>query len=71
MGAPADQWYYAGREHLFFASETDIHAGTLAALALPTVPPNLRDLLHGDHALALQPVSLLPEPLVRKATEGD
>ena len=29
MGALARQWYFAGRDHLFFALETDIHHGRL------------------------------------------
>ena len=27
MGTPAEHWYYAGRDHLFFADEADIHHG--------------------------------------------
>jgi hypothetical protein len=61
MGAPADQWYHAEREQLFFAGQTDIHSGRLTARALPSLPPNLREELSGDRELALQPVSLLPE----------
>ena len=38
MGAPAEHWYYAGRDHLFFAVEADIHHGELLALALPGAP---------------------------------
>jgi hypothetical protein len=61
MGAPADQWYYAGREHLFFAEESAIHCGRVSAFALPSLPPNTRERLTGDRHLALQPVLLLPE----------
>ena len=35
MGTPAEHWYYAGRDHMFFAVEADIHHGELTALALP------------------------------------
>ena len=31
MGSPAEHWYYAGRDHLFFAVEDDIHHGDLSA----------------------------------------
>jgi hypothetical protein len=58
MGTPADHWYYAGRDHLFFADESDIHRGNLAALALPHHPPGLRERLAGSRELALRPVSL-------------
>ena len=67
MGAPADQWYYAGREHIFFASEVDIHRGRLDALALPSLPPSVRERLAGDRELALQPVLLLPDAVVAKS----
>ena len=67
MGTPAEQWYYAGREHLFFALETDIHRGRLGAFGLPQLPPVVRDRLTDDHELALEPVLLLPETVVGKA----
>ena len=70
MGTPADQWYYAGREHLFFACETEIHSGRLNAFALPSLPPNARERLTGDRDPALQPVLLLPETVVGKAGDG-
>ena len=35
----AEQWYHAGRDHVFFAVEADIHHGDLSALALPALPP--------------------------------
>jgi hypothetical protein len=62
MGAPAEHWYYAGRDHIFFAAESDIHRGDLSALALPSHPPGLRDRLSGSRELALSRVSLVPEP---------
>ena len=58
MGTPAEHWYYAGRDHLFFAVEADIHHGNLAALALPPHPPGLRERLTGSRELALRPVSV-------------
>jgi hypothetical protein len=58
MGAPAEHWYYAGREHIFFALEEDIHHGDLAALALPFRPPGLRERLAASRDLQLDPVAL-------------
>ena len=62
MGAPAEYWYYAGRDHLFFAAEGDIHRGDLSALALPPHPRGLRERLMGDRELALSRVSVLTHP---------
>ena len=58
-GQPAEHWYYAGRDHLFFAVETDIHHGDLSALALPPLPPDLRERLTGSRELALDAVRLM------------
>ena len=62
MGTPAEHWYYAGRDHLFFAVEADIHHGDLSALALPAQPPGLRERLTGSRELALEPVDLVRRP---------
>ena len=62
MGAPAEHWYYAGRDHIFFAAEADIHCGDLSVLALPAHPPGLRERLAGSRELALSEVSLLTYP---------
>ena len=62
MGASAERWYYAGRDHLLFAVETDIHHGELTALALPAQPPGLREQLGGSRELALERVALLTHP---------
>ena len=59
MGTPPEHWYYAGRDHLFFAVEGDIHHGDLSALALPPQPPGLRERLTGSRELALDRVSLV------------
>jgi hypothetical protein len=61
MGTPAEHWYHAGRDHLFFAIEADIHYRDLSALALPPQPPGLRERLTGNHELALDHVSLLTD----------
>jgi len=62
MGAAAERWYYAGRDHLFFAIETDIHHGELTALTLPAQSPGLRERLTGSRELPLDRVSLLTDP---------
>jgi hypothetical protein len=62
MGTPAEHWYYAGRDHVFFAIEGDIHTGNLSALALPAYPPGLRERLTGSRELALGGASLLTNP---------
>jgi hypothetical protein len=62
MGAPAEHWYYAGRDHLFFAAESDIHHGDLSALSLPPHPPGLRERLSGSRELGLGRVSLVRAP---------
>jgi hypothetical protein len=59
MGTPPEHWYYAGRDHLFFAMEDDIHHRDLSTLALPSQPPGLRDRLTGSRELSLERVSLL------------
>ena len=64
MGSPAEHWYYAGRDHVFFAEEADIHHGRLDALALPVLPPGLRNRLTGQRQLELTRVTLLPATLV-------
>ena len=62
MGARAGHWYYAGRDHLFFAVEDNIHHGELTAWALPPNPPGPRERLNGSRELALEQVRLLSDP---------
>jgi hypothetical protein len=69
MGTPAEQWHYAGREHVLFALEADMHHYRLVAFALPGPPPDVRERLYGDRNLALKPVALLPDTLVAKASK--
>jgi Replication-relaxation/Type IV secretion-system coupling protein DNA-binding domain len=59
MGSPVEHWYYAGRDHLLFAVEEDIHHGQLSALALPPHPSGLREQIAGSRELGLKRVSLL------------
>ena len=57
MGSPAERWYYAGRDHIFFAIEEHIHHAELTALALPRHPPGLRERLNGTRELGLETVT--------------
>jgi hypothetical protein len=59
MGTPAEHWYHAGRDHIFFAVEEDIHHGRLTALALPPQPPILREQLTGSRELGLENVCVI------------
>ena len=61
MGSAVEHWYYAGRDHLFFAVEADMHCGELSALALPSHPPGLRERLIGSRELALERATLLAD----------
>ena len=64
-GSPAHERYYPAREHIFFVVETDIYDGDLAALALPALPPDIREALDGTRSLSLARVLLFPERVVR------
>ena len=59
MGSPPHEWYYGGRDHVFFTAEPDIHHDSLAALALPPLPPVARELLTGTDQIELARVDLL------------
>lgn len=54
MGTPRTDWSHAGRDHTFLAVEQDIHRGSLDVLALPALPPRLREELAGDNQLRLE-----------------
>lgn len=60
------KWNYHARQHVFFALEEDVHRGSLAALALPPLPHDVRESL-GDGSLELQHVDPLPEAILRAA----
>ena len=63
LGTGPEHWYHAGRDHTFFAVEPNIHHNDLAALALPSRPPGLRQRLTGTRDLELERVTLLPHTL--------
>jgi hypothetical protein len=62
MGAPVEHWYHAGRDHLLFAVEADVHQGELTALKLPAHPPGVRQQLLSSRELALEAVALISDP---------
>jgi Replication-relaxation/Type IV secretion-system coupling protein DNA-binding domain len=64
MGTTPEHWYYPGRDHVFFATEADLHHHDLTALALPNRPAGLREQLSGARELRLERVQLLPETLI-------
>jgi hypothetical protein len=70
MGAPAHDWYYAGRDHVFFAVEPDIHGDSLAAFALPSNPPGVRQHLTGSDRLEIARVELVPHSVARAGPRG-
>ena len=68
-GSPAHERYYPARDHLFFLAESDIHNGSLAALALPSLPPEVRDALDGTAALTVSRINLLDAGVLRAGRE--
>lgn len=67
-GSASHERYFAARDHLFFATESDVHNGSLAVLALPQLPPKVRAALDGETTLGVERVNLIDEALVREAT---
>ncbi|MGA2165532.1 MAG: replication-relaxation family protein, partial [Solirubrobacteraceae bacterium] len=59
-GSPAHKRYYPAREHTFFAAEADIYNNDLAVLALPPIPPDIRQALENTPGLSPARVQLLP-----------
>jgi hypothetical protein len=64
-GSPAHNRYYPGRQNVWFASESDIHNGDLTVLALPALPPEIREALDGTRTVSLSRVLLFPERVIR------
>jgi hypothetical protein len=69
-GSASHERYYPARDHVFFLVEDDIYYGSMAALALPPLPPTVRAQLDGDPALTLTRVSLFDDALLRVATSS-
>jgi hypothetical protein len=70
MGTPAHEWYYAGRDHVFFAVEPHVHHDSLRGFALPATPPDVRERLTGSDQLVLAQVDLLPSTLAHVGTRA-
>lgn len=66
LGRPEHEWYFAGRAHTFFATEGDLHHGSLRALQLPPLPRRLREQL-GDESFEATVVNLLPDRVAEAA----
>jgi len=75
IGAPAEEHYYPGREHTFFAVAEDIYHGSPAVLAFDPFPPAVRERTTGTSDVRLQRVALLPEKVLeagqRQANHDD
>jgi hypothetical protein len=54
-GTEQTEWPHPGRRGMFFAAEHDIHLGSLQALQVPELPPDLRGSLHGRRARTCHP----------------
>jgi hypothetical protein len=67
-GSAPHERYYPARDHLFFITETDIHNGDTAALALPQLPPTVRRALENENTLTISRVDLFDPAMLRAAT---
>src|SRR3954469_6413115 len=56
MGVAARDWYFAGRQHIFFTAEPDIYHDSLRAFALPSCPPEERTHTGREDRLAIRPI---------------
>jgi hypothetical protein len=61
-GDPEHAWYYPGRDHLLFSTETEIHRGSMLAWRLPELPRALRGDL-GYEGLPITTAEILPPEL--------
>lgn len=68
-GSPPATRYYPAREHIFFAAEPDIYRSDLSALALPPLPPKLREELDSDSTFSPRRVLLIPDRILRAARQ--
>jgi hypothetical protein len=67
LGSPPQDWYYPGREHVLFACEEDLYHGSLRALVVAKLPPQLRRELTGSAAPAPRVVDLVPPTMIAAA----
>ncbi|MGN6188036.1 MAG: replication-relaxation family protein [Conexibacter sp.] len=61
-GEPEHTWYYPGRDHVLFTTETEIHHSSMLAWRLPELPRELRETL-GYEGFPLRVVEILPPEL--------
>lgn len=61
-GEPEHTWYYPGRDHVLFTTETEIHHGSMLAWRLPELPRKLRDALCYE-GFPITVVEILPREL--------
>ncbi len=65
MGTPLNEWYWPGREHIFFALEENVHYGSLRCFALPGLPPKIREALGTQEPLlgerTMLPIRMIPD----------
>jgi hypothetical protein len=54
-GTGESEWPFPGRRAMFFAVERDMHMGSMQALQVPELPPELRIRLHGPAQKACRP----------------
>jgi hypothetical protein len=62
LGDPEHAWYYPGRDHVLFTTETEIHHGSMLAWRLPELPRDLREKLCYD-GFPITVVEILPPKL--------
>ncbi|HET6507074.1 MAG TPA: replication-relaxation family protein [Baekduia sp.] len=63
-GSDEREWPYLGRRSILFAVERDVHEGSLAALALPALPPEARARLGEPEALTPRRVHVVDPRLL-------
>ena len=50
MGSATHEWYYAGRDHIFFAAEADIYHDSLSARVAPRASSGGAQHAHGQRS---------------------
>lgn len=68
-GAEETEWPHPGRKGIFVAVERDMHLGSMQALRLPELPPDIRERLDGKRARKCRPQRVqLIEPSLMSTT---
>lgn len=63
-------YYYPGRERMFFCCEVDAYQGTLRSYMLPRRPPEARKLLGEDEECILERGTLIPRRALSRVSLG-